>query len=282
MRKPLDKKKLFHLSSENLTQIYRSFDVVGSIAITRLPFYSIANARKVAGVIMAVNRNVKTVLLQTTPVSGDLRIRNLVYVAGENTTRTIHKEFGCLFYVDLAKCYFSPRLSYERMRIAKMVEPNEKIVNMFAGVGCFSIVVAKHSKPSRVFSIDLNEIAFDIMQENIRMNRVYDKVFPFLGDSREIIHNRLQDLANRVLMPLPAKALEYLPYAISALKKSGGWIHYYDFEHAAKTDRFVERLKSKLSKILKPQKMNFEVPFVRIVRSIGPNWLQLVADVHIL
>jgi len=282
LRKPLDKKNLFNLSSENLTQIYRSFDVVGSIAITRLPFYSIANARKVAGVIMAVNRNVKTVLLQTTPVSGDLRIRNLVYVAGENTTRTIHKEFGCLFSVDLAKCYFSPRLSYERMRIAKMVEPNEKIVNMFAGVGCFSIVVAKHSKPSRVFSIDLNEIAFDIMQENIRMNRVYDKVFPFLGDSREIIHNRLQDLANRVLMPLPAKALEYLPYAISALKKSGGWIHYYDFEHAAKTDRFVERLKSKLSKILKPQKMNFEVPFVRIVRSIGPNWLQLVADVHIL
>lgn len=241
-----------------------------------------SNAGKVAEVIMAVNRNVKTVLLQTTPVSGDLRIRNLVYVAGENTTRTIHKEFGCLFSVDLAKCYFSPRLSYERMRIAKMVEPNEKIVNMFAGVGCFSIVVAKHSKPSRVFSIDLNEIAFDIMQENIRMNRVYDKVFPFLGDSREIIHNRLQDLANRVLMPLPAKALEYLPYAISALKKSGGWIHYYDFEHAAKTDRFVERLKSKLSKILKPQKMNFEVPFVRTVRSIGPNWLQLVADVHIL
>ena len=282
MKKRLRTNLLGVLTSEELGKVCNSFDIVGDIAIIRLPSASSVTAQTVADAIMSRHKNVKTVLLQASPVSGDLRLRRLMHVAGQNKTRTIHREFGCLFSFDATKCYFSPRLSYERMRIAKMVEPNEKIVNMFAGVGCFSIVVAKHSKPSRVFSIDLNETAFDIMQENIRMNRVYDKVFPFLGDSREIIHNRLPDLADRVLMPLPAKALEYLPYAISALKKSGGWIHYYDFEHAAKIDRYVERLKSKLSKILKPQKMNFEVPLVRTVRSVGPNWLQLVADVRIL
>ena len=240
-----------------------------------------AKAQTFAKTIMSKNLNIKTVLFQASPVMGDLRLRSLVYVDGENTTRTIHKEFGCLFSVDLAKCYFSPRLSYERMRIAKTVKPKEIVLNMFAGVGCFSIIVAKHAKLCKVFSIDINKIAFEFMKKNIRLNRVYDKVLPFLGDSREIICNKLKCSADRVLMPLPDKVLQYLPYAISALKKSGGWIHCYGFEHASKTNRFVESIKSKATKILEPKKVNFDVPFVRTIRSVGPNWLQLVADLHV-
>ena len=64
------------------------------------------------------------------------------------------------------------------------------------------------------------------------INKVQDNVFPILGDSKDIISAQLGGLADRVLMPLPEKALEYLPYALSALKPSGGMIHYYDFQHA--------------------------------------------------
>ncbi len=282
MRKRLRKTLSRVLSSGDISKVYNSYDIIGNIAIIRLPYASTENAQSVAKAIMSINKNVKTVLVQESPVAGDFRLRRLNHVSGENNTRTIHREFGCLFSVDVAKSYFSPRLSHERMRIARMVEPGETVVNMFAGVGCFSIIIAKHSSAMKVFSIDVNPAAIQFMQENIRLNRVYDKVIPLQGDSKEIIKNRLQHVADRVLMPLPEKALEYLPCAVSALKVSGGWIHYYSFEHAAKTESPAEKAKLKVAETLNALGVDFKVPFVRVVRSTGPNWFQLAADVHIM
>jgi tRNA (guanine37-N1)-methyltransferase len=230
---------------------------------------------------MGANKNVKTVLAQESAVAGDFRLRRLTHVAGENKTSTIHKESSCVFSVDVATCYFSPRLSHERVRIAKMVKPSETVVNMFAGVGCFSIIIAKHANPAKVFSIDVNPAAIQFMKENIRLNRVYDKVTPLLGDSKELINSRLQHVADRVLMPLPEKALDYLPYAVSALKASGGWIHYYDFEHAKKTESAGEKTKLKVAEKLAHLCAEFEIPHSRIVRSTGPNWYQVVLDMHV-
>ena len=270
------------LSPEDLRKVYSSYDIAGDIAVFRMPCTSSVNAETIANAIMNIHGNVKTVLFQSSPVAGDLRLRRLTYVSGENKTTTIHREFGCLFAVDLSTCYFSPRLSHERMRIASLVKPGETLVNMFAGVGCFSIIAAKHSGAAKVFSIDVNSEAVRFMKENIGLNRVYDKVTPLMGDSKEIINNRLQHRADRVLMPLPEKALKYLPSAVSALKKSGGWIHYYDFEHAAKTESPIEMVKLKVAEALDALSVAFEPPFVRVVRSTGPNWFQLVADVHVI
>ena len=280
MRKRI-RKPLSNVSPEDTREIYKSFDVVGDIAIIRMPYPSRANAESAANEIMASHRNVKTVLLQASPVSGDLRLRSLTHVAGENKTRTVHKEFGCSFSVDLAKCYFSPRLSHERMRIAKLVNPKETVVNMFSGVGCFSIVMAKHANPAKVFSIDVNPVAVQFMQENIRLNRVYGKVVPLLGDSKDLVNSRLRGVADRVLMPLPEKALDYLPCALFALKASSGWIHYYGLEHATKTQSPAEKAKLKVAGALDALDVAFEVPFVRVVRSTGPNWFQLAVDVHV-
>ena len=282
MRKRLRKTLSHVLSSEDLGKVYNSFDVVGDIAIIKLPCESAAMTQRVAKAIMSRHRNVKTVLVQESPVAGDLRLRRLRHVAGENKTTTLHRESGCLFTVDVAECYFSPRLSHERMRIAKMVETGENVINMFAGVGCFSIMIAKHSGAAKVFSIDVNPAAVKFMQENVRLNRVYGKVTPLLGDSKEIVNSRLRRVADRVLMPLPEKALEYLPCAGSALKTSGGWIHYYGFEHATKTESPAEKARLKVAEALDALGVKFEVPFVRVVRNTGPNWYQLAADIHVL
>jgi tRNA (guanine37-N1)-methyltransferase len=282
LRKRLRKTLSGVLSSEDLGKVYNSFDVVGDLAIIRLPDASQSNAQTAAKAIMSRHSNVKTVLLQASPVAGDLRLRRLTHVAGENKTCAVHRERGCLFSVDVAKCYFSPRLSHERMRIARLVEPNETVVNMFAGVGCFSIAIAKHASNAKVFSIDVNPAAVQFMEENIRLNRVYNKVFPLLGDSKEIIRKRLQRVADRVLMPLPEKALEYLPCAVSALKERGGWIHYYGLEHAAKTESPIEKVRLKVAETLDALGVGFETPFVRVVRSTGPNWYQLAVDMHVM
>jgi tRNA (guanine37-N1)-methyltransferase len=269
------------VSADSSIGVYGSFDIVGDIAITKLPCASPVEAKEVARVIMDVNKRVKAVFIQTSAVAGDFRVRGLTYAAGDNRTLTVHKESGCVFAVDVEKCYFSPRLLHERQRIAHLVQPNETVINMFAGVGCFSILIAKRQPTAKVYSIDINPTAVKLMRENIRINRAFNKVIPLLGDAKEIIENQLQQCADRVLMPLPEKAYEYLPCAVSALKRSGGWIHIHTFEYAAKAEDPAEKVRRKVTETLSKLNVNFEVPLVRVVRSTGPNWWHLVADVHV-
>jgi len=269
------------LNTEELRVLYKSYDIVGDIAIIRVHELLKLKAQLVAEAIMKTHKRVKTVLLQTSPVFGEFRLRDLQWVAGENRTETVHKEFGCLFKVDLKQVYFSPRLSYERMRIAELVESNEVVVNLFAGVGCFSIIIAKFSKVDKVYSIDINPVAVRYMQENVILNKVKEKVIPMLGDAKEVVEKQLRSVANRVLMPLPEKAYEYLDQALIALKPSGGYIHYYAFEHAAKNEDPIEKAKARVSEKLQKLKAEYDMLFGRVVRPTGPNWYQIVIDIQI-
>ena len=269
------------LSAEEIGHVYSSYDIVGNIAIVRLTEVSRKYSQQVAEAIMSVHRTVKTVLAQAGPVHGDFRVRRFEYLAGENKTATTHIESGCSFSVDVLKCYFSPRLSYERMCIASQVKDAEVVVNMFAGVGCFSLVIARHSCTSKVYSIDVNPVAIQFMQENIRVNGAYGKVIPILGDAKEAIETKLRHAADRVLMPLPEKALEYLPYALLALKPAGGWVHYYDFEHAEKVEDIVWKVKRKVAGKLAGYPVAFEFAFGRVVRHTGPHWYQVALDIAV-
>ena len=269
------------IPSEDLQLIYRSYDLIGDLAVVKIPDQALKYRDLIAEAIMRVHKNVKAVWHQTSPVRGDFRLRKLEWIAGEKRSETVYKEYGCTFKVDIEKCYFSPRLSYERMRIAKLVQPGEKIVNMFAGVGCYSILIAKHSKAEKIYSIDINPHAVHYMKENIRINKVEDRVIVILGDAKEVIERELQRIADRVLMPLPEKAYKFLGTAVLALKPLGGWIHYYAFEHAAKGENPIEKVKEKVSKKLEILDVSYDMPFGRIVRETGPNWYQVVLDIQV-
>jgi len=263
-----------------LELIPRSYDVVGDIAVIRVPEILEHRSSIIAETIMQVDKHVKTVLRQVGPVAGDFRLRGLEFVLGEKKTETVHREFNCLFKVDLRECYFSPRLSHERMRIAGQVKPAEVVVNMFAGVGSFSIIMAKQAKPRKVYSIDISPVAIRFHRENVKLNKVEDIVEPVEADAKRVIEERLTGLADRVLMPLPEKAYEYLDWARAALKSEGGWIHYYGFEHADKDEDPPEKVKDKVSKKLSSLGSRFEIPTARIVRAVGPRWYQIALDIQ--
>jgi tRNA (guanine37-N1)-methyltransferase len=282
LRKRLREKLSDALDSQELNQIYNSFDIIGDIAIIKLRSSKNVKVNAVANKIMSIHKNLKTIFVQDSPIMGDFRIRKLKLLAGEGKTSTTYRESNCVFAVDVENCYFSPRLSNERSRIARLVSPGETIVNMFAGVGCFSILIAKNVDQTKVISIDVNPTAIQFMKENVRVNRVYSKVVPILGDSKEIIKSELQGKADRVLMPLPEKALEYLPYAVLALKKEGGWIHYYDFQHSIGNEDPIEKTKLKVAQKLDSLGICHCFAFSRIVRSTGPNWYQIALDIHVV
>ena len=119
------------------------------------------------------------------------------------------------------------------------------------------------------------------MRKNVRLNRVQGRVIPLFGDSAVLVKEQLSHVADRVLMPLPEKAYEYLDYALLALKPSGGWVHYYDFVHAGKSESAVEKVRDKVAAKLSELGVKYNVPFGRVVRATGPNWFQVVLDIFI-
>jgi tRNA (guanine37-N1)-methyltransferase len=115
------------------------------------------------------------------------------------------------------------------------------------------------------------------MLENIKLNKVYDRVIPFLGDARVVIENSLIGIADRVLMPLPEKAMDYIDTALLALKPKGV-IHYYTHVHASTDEDPIEKAAREIDERLK---LKYEILEARIVREVGPRWSQLVLDLLI-
>ena len=142
-------------------------------------------------------------------------------IAGEGTTQTEYKENGCRFAVDVEKAFFSPRLSTERSRIAGLVLEGQTLLNMFAGVGMFSILAASKCKCT-TYSIDLNPIASFLCEQSIRMNKLAGEVISINGDVSKVIHEQnLADCSDHTLMLLPERSDEFLDDAIYATKSGG-------------------------------------------------------------
>jgi|YelNatPaOPRAMG01_1025707.scaffolds.fasta_scaffold02688_19 tRNA (guanine37-N1)-methyltransferase len=262
------------------------YDIVGDIAIIKIPRWNDGKIGVlIANHILSKCKGVKVVVTQTEPAHGEYRIQKFRVIAGENRTETIHKESKCFFKLDINKVFFTPRLMYERIRIARLVNYGEIIINMFAGVGTYSIIIARHAKPSAVYSIDTNPDAYNYMLQNIEINKVTNTIIPMLGDAKEIIMKKLVNIADRVLMPLPKLAKTYLPYAILALKNNGGYLHVYDVYRRNKgetTSDVFNKAIGDYTKILNDKVRNFEFKLIRVSRKIGVRLYQIVMDIYIV
>jgi tRNA (guanine37-N1)-methyltransferase len=264
------------LGERELRELGRAFDVIGDIAVIKIPEPLLPKKHLIGEALMKVHGNLRTVLRQKGPVSGEFRTRELEVIAGEPRTETVHREHGCSFRVDLAQTYFSPRLASERLRIARLVGRDEVVVNMFAGVGCYSIVIARHGQAEKVYSIDKNPTAVEYMRHNVRINKVGACVVPVQGDAREVIKKYLKGGADRVLMPLPEFARDFLDAALLALKPNGGVIHFYDFGH--EPDLFGPSLE-----FARKQAGGRKIELVnsRVVRSYAPKIYHVVLDLSV-
>ncbi len=226
---------------ELLGGIPRSMPTVGDIAIIEISNGLSSYDEQIGKAILTANPSLKTVLKKASGVRGTHRTRKFEIIAGEGRTVTVHREYGCTFHVDLAKVYFNPRLAYERRRVSNLVGERETILDMFAGVGPFSIQMAKRSGTIKIFAVDINPAAVEYLNRNIEENRVKDRVVAIEGDVEKIVQQRFEGKIDRVLMNLPGSSAEYLGTACKALKSQGGTIHYYQFAEGSSALEAAER-----------------------------------------
>jgi len=262
-----------------LASLPHSIDFIGEIAVVEVPPELDEYKRVLGEAIMATNRRLRTVLAKSSAVKDVYRLREFEVIAGLGKTETAYKEHGCTYYLDLKKAYFSPRLSHEHDRVASQVKEGETVIDMFAGIGPFSVLIAKRLRSVRVYAIDVNPDAITYLKRNIDANRVQGKIKPILGDARQIIKERLVKTADRIIMNLPEKAIEYIDVACEAIKAKGGILHYYEFSNSPNP---VETAQSHLTEAVKATQRNIkEVLSAKIVRAAAPFTWQVVVDAEI-
>lgn len=253
------------LSLEELDSLTTSFDIIGDIAIVEIPGELEPKERLIGEALLKVHRNLKGVFKKLGPMEGEYRVRRLARIAGEDRTETVYREHGCRIRLDVAKAYFSVRLSTERKRVSSQVRPGERVLVLFAGVGPFALVIAKEHPDTQVVAVEINPDAARYMRENVILNKL-DNLEVLEGDARGFGY---QDF-DRVVMPLPHSAEEFLPLAFSALKK-GGCIHFYTIVESE------DAIGKAVSKANSHQRGLFPSSG-RVVRPYSPKMVQVVLD----
>ena len=264
------------LNKKEIEDLKKSFDIIGDVVILEIP----ENLEKYEDTIGEAALNFtkrKAIYMKKSAVQGIIRTREIKHIAGENISETIHKEHGVRLKLDLKDVYFSPRLATERLRVANQVNNGETILDMFAGIGPFPLLIAKN-KETKIFAVDINPLAIEYMKKNIQLNKLKGEIIPILGDINEVAMEKFIKEGikfDRIIMNLPGTSAEYLDLAISCIK-NGGIIHYYEFSHG------FEEATLRVEKIANEHGMESEVLARRKVKSSSPGMWHIVIDEKII
>ena len=252
-----------------------SYDTIGKIILIKLTSELFKYQKIIGEALIETNKNIKTVC-RIDPVSGELRTRKLTIIYGDKNTLTNHNEFGLKYNIDISKAYFSPRLANERKRISELVKKDEIIVDMFAGVGPFSIIIAKYANPKKIYLIDKNKYAIKFAEKNILINNVLDKIEVLNIDAKNIERYMLKnnEKADRIIMNLPFSAFDYFTNALK-IAADDTIIHYYDILNE---DKIKNRI-HELYKIAESNRFNIKNIGIRKIKSYSPHEFYIGIDI---
>ena len=246
---------------ENILELVpKSYDIIGKIAIVEFDQINtiggkniLSYKKKIAEALVSVNKSVETVYEKKSEVKGRYRLKELKVIYGDDNPETIHKENDCKFKLDVRNTYFTPRLVFERKRVSSSsFKKQEIIVDMFTGVGPFSIQIAKNND-AKIYAFDVNPSAYKYLIENIEMNKMKGEVIAHNMDVKELLNldnklgNNLKHKIDRIIMNLPEQSINYIDIACFLMKKTGGILHFYQFcEKPNPIKKGIENLTTKL------------------------------------
>lgn len=255
----------------------RAFDIIGDIAIIEIPGALKAKSTLIGRSLMLAHPHVKAAYAKAGKRKGAYRTRALKHIGGAKRTTTMHRESGCEFALDISKAYFSPRLVHEREIMSKLAKPDEKILVFFAGVGPFPVILAKKQPSCKIKAIELNPAAAKYLKQNIARNGVGVQVEAIEGDVRKLAA-KYRKWADRILMPYPDKAADFLPAAFTAAKH-GCTIHFYCFAPEASAFADAEKI---VKAAAKKAKRRVRIVAHRIVLPYAPRVVQVALDFKLL
>ena len=250
------------------------WEKTGEVLTIKLPT-NLKNYEKEIGEVYAMILNCKTVLNDIGGISGVYREPNVAVIYGSTNTETIHKENGIKYKLDPQKIMFSSGNMDERLRMANISNTGETVVDLFAGIGYFTIPMAVYSKPKKIFACEINPVSYDYLCTNIILNNVTSLVEPLKGDNRKISP---KNVADRVLLGYFGDTHDFIPTALDCLKNHTGIIHYHDkFPEDTVPDDPLKIVK----KIAEKYDRNAQLLRYKHVKTYAPGISHFVLDIQI-
>lgn len=206
----------------SLSKLPEGWEMVGNVVIIKLPDELIDRAEEIAASYAEV-LGAKSVLRDLGNIAGEERLPNMELLFG-SSTEAVHVENGIKYSLDAAKIMFSSGNVDERVRMASVDCDGETIVDMFAGIGYFSLPMAVYHEPKRVYACEIRKLSYDYLVKNITLNTVSGIVVPILGDNRDF---NPPEKADRVVIGYLKNTESFLPKALGFIR-SGGIIHYHE------------------------------------------------------
>lgn len=262
------------LSEQEVKYLPRSWQILGDIIIVHINQEIEQRKEEVGEALLRLYPRCRTVL-RDMGTSGAYREPMVELIAGDSDTETVHHENRCHFKLDAGKIMFSPGNLQERMRMSRLGK-NETIVDMFAGIGYFSIPMAVHSKPRKIISIELNPTAYQYLLENIRLNKVRHMIAPIHGDCAE---ETPSGIADRVIMGHVHLAHKYLEKGIGAVKPEGGVLHYHE---AVPEPLLSERPRARITAAAEALDRDIEIIREHKIKKYAPGVWHAVLDVRVV
>lgn len=250
------------------------WEKIGEVVIIRLPD-ELKRYKEQIGKVYSDVLECKTVLQDISGISGVYREPDVEFIYGTTMTETIHKENGIKYKLDPQKIMFSSGNMDERLRMAQVSHKDETVVDLFAGIGYFTLPIAVHGRPKTVFACEINPVAYNYLCDNIVLNKVASIVEPLLGDNRETAP---EGVADRVVMGYIMKTDRYLPVAFRCLKDSGGVVHYHD---VCPNKFFPDRPLKILQEVAGKYGREAKLLTFKHVKSYAPRVSHVVLDVEI-
>jgi len=269
---------LVHLPPKEAKLLPRGWQILGTVILVSIPDALRNHANAIGDALLAMYPRCGTVLWNR-GVAGRFREPICEVIAGTGDTETTHKENGCYFKLDTANIMFSQGNLVERMRMARICE-DQVVLDMFTGIGYFSIQIAVHSRPKKVIAIELNPNAYHYLTDNIRINRVEDLVFPVHGDCAV---KAPENVADRVIMGYLDPSHEQLVKGLLAAR-SGGILHYHEATPTALTyQRPIQRIKDAAQACGRMYgcRRSVEIIGCRTIKKYAPGVVHVVVDVRV-
>ncbi|AKB84859.1 class I SAM-dependent methyltransferase family protein [Methanococcoides methylutens] len=260
------------IPEDMLARVPSGWQVLGDIVIVTIPEELQSYREAIARKLLEINPRCRCVL-QDFGIKGTFREPDREVIIGEDT-ETIQKEHGCSFKLDATKIMYSKGNLAERKRMSKLGS-GEVVVDMFAGIGYFSIPLAVHGKPKKVYSIELNPVSYNYLLENIRLNHLEGVVEAINGDCGEVAP---QGVADRVIMGYVGTTHHYLDKGIGAIRKEGGMLHYHETTPESLVfDRPIQRIKDAASALGR----DAEISGCHRIKKYSPGVWHVVVDAYI-
>ena len=217
-----------NLNKEEMRHLVRSYDIIGDIAVIQIPDELVHKEKLIAKTLLNLHKNIKVVAKEVGMHTGIYRLQKVKVLAGKNRKETSLIESGVKMRLNVEKTYFSPRFGTERLRITKQVKSGESVLVMFSGIAPFCLVIAKNSDVLSVYGVEINPDAHKYAVENVKLNKLTDKIKLYKGDVRFVVP-QLNKKFDRIVMPLPKGGEDFLDVALKSAKKNA-IIHFYDFQ----------------------------------------------------